>query len=329
MPDSKPPDYRVEDRSILLPFYKRFVVDPALPFIPASVSPNAITHVGHLACLAAAAVLLFEQPTRGWPFMAATILLWAYVFCDNADGAHARRTNQCSALGEFLDHGLDLFNVAYIAYLTSMSFGATPLVWVLISVGLPAAAAAVYWEQAELGVFRLGLLNQIESSIALSAALLTSAVFGTAIFTVPLVLGLGARDLIAIWTLSTVGFGIVHGIYRVARVDVRRLGPAGALVAFNAALVTSYTTGALAAVPVVIVGGLANVAFGLRMLSFRLLRKRPRADMLGVAGALALALAMLLHVDARWALGLTVLGGVAFTLHGALAARTSLRAIRV
>lgn len=329
MPESKPPAYRVEDRSLLLPYYTRWLVEPVLRWIPARVSPNTITHLGHALCLGSAAVLLLTWPTRGWPFVVSTLLVWAYVLCDNADGAHARRTNQCSPLGELLDHGLDLFNVAYLGYVTAMSIGAPPIVWVLASVGLPAAAAVVYWEQAELGVFRLGLLNQIESSVALTAALLTSALFGTSVFARPLVLGLGARDLIAIWVLSTVAFGIVHGVYRVARVAPRRLGPAAVLLAFNVALVASYATGAMTAVAVVILGGLANVAFGVRMLSFRLRRERPRADLVGSAGALALALAMLLGVDARRAVVLAVLGAIAFTLHGALAARTSLRALDV
>ena len=45
---------------------------------------------------------------RGWPYIAAALFLTAYVFCDNADGGHARRTGQTSPYGEFLDHGLDL-----------------------------------------------------------------------------------------------------------------------------------------------------------------------------------------------------------------------------
>jgi phosphatidylglycerophosphate synthase len=329
MPVSRPPEYRVEDRSILLPAYKRYLIEPLIGLIPDRVSPNTITHAGHMVCLASAAVLLVTWPTRGWPFFVTTALVWIYVWCDNADGAHARRTRQTSALGEFLDHGLDLFNVAYIGYVTAIAIGAPPVVWVLTGVGLPAAAATVYWEQAEVGVFRLGLLNQIESSVALTAALLTSGIWGVDVFHVPLVAGLGAGDIVAAWVLSTIGFGILHGIWRVARIAPRRLGPVAALVVFDVALVASFATGALGAVAVVVVGGIANVAFGLRMLSFRLRHERPRADKLGFVGALFLVVAMAVHLDARGALALAVLGGVAFSLHAALAARTSLRALRV
>src|SRR5690348_1168365 len=97
------PAYKVEDRSILLPFYRRFFVDPLLPYLPAKLNPNTITHVGHLLNLLGAVFLLVMWPKRGWPFVAAMITLQLYTWCDNADGAHARRTNQCSPLGEFLD----------------------------------------------------------------------------------------------------------------------------------------------------------------------------------------------------------------------------------
>src|SRR4051794_35498998 len=157
------PEYKVVDRSILLPFYRRFLVDPVLPLLPARLNPNTITHVGHFINLGGTVLLLALWPKRGWPFAAAMVLLQVYMWCDNADGAHARRTNQCSALGEFLDHGLDALNTVYIAYLTAMALGLPPMGWVTIALVIPGAGAVTYWEQTQTGVFRLGLLNQVES----------------------------------------------------------------------------------------------------------------------------------------------------------------------
>ena len=37
--------YKADDRSILLPYYKRFLIEPTLPFIPARLHPNVITHL--------------------------------------------------------------------------------------------------------------------------------------------------------------------------------------------------------------------------------------------------------------------------------------------
>ena len=95
---SAAPVYRADDRSLLLPFYKRWFVEPTLPFIPARVHPNTITHTGHLLCLAAAGLLVATNPRHGWVFFAAMVLLQAYNWCDNADGAcrGARSTGRCT-----------------------------------------------------------------------------------------------------------------------------------------------------------------------------------------------------------------------------------------
>src|SRR6185295_18377168 len=146
------------------------------------LNPNTITHVGHLINFGGTVLLLALWPKRGWPFLTAMLMLQIYMWCDNADGAHARRTNQCSAFGEFLDHGLDQLNTVYIAYLTCMALGVSPIWWVVISIIIPAAGAITYWEQSETGVFRLGMLNQVESLSVLSLALTTSGIFGQAIF---------------------------------------------------------------------------------------------------------------------------------------------------
>src|SRR5262245_27441633 len=164
--------YKVEDRSILLPYYKRVMVNPLLPFIPAKLTPNAITHIGHLLALSAAVLILFLRPKSGWPFFAAAILINIYCWCDNADGAHARRTKQCSPLGEFLDHGLDQLTSCYLAVLTALALGVeSPLGWTAVALLIPGAGAVTYWEQSNTGVLRVGLLNQVESIVVLTTAL--------------------------------------------------------------------------------------------------------------------------------------------------------------
>ncbi len=77
------------------------------------------------------------------PFLAAIVCLQLYTWCDNADGAHARRTGQASSLGELLDHGLDMLNTTYIAYAAAIGINAPPGWWVAIALVVPAACAAV------------------------------------------------------------------------------------------------------------------------------------------------------------------------------------------
>lgn len=334
MPSIKPPEYKADDRSVLLPYYRRFCVDPFLPWIPARLHPNTITHLGHLFMAAGAAIVLILRPTSGWVFGVALLLLWAYVFCDNADGAHARRTKQTSPLGEFLDHGLDLFNCVYIGAASAFSVGADGKTWILMGFVVPAACAAVYWEQAITGVFRVGLVSQIESSVLFSMALIVDVFADTTFFVKPILLGICIRDVVMLWTFTGVAWGILFGIWRVMRAsggepktpfDPKKLLPILSLIALNATLMLSWVVGALDILPLMLIGNFSNVAFGLRMLSFRLRHEKPRVDLLFCAMTVALVFAMVFHLDAGWVLGLTVTACVLFTLEGALAARATLR----
>lgn len=279
--------YKVEDRSILLPFYRRFFVDPTLPFLPRTLHPNTITHAGHLLNLIAATSLIAIWPAGGWPFAVSAILLQIYLWCDNADGAHARRTGQCSTYGEFLDHGLDQLNTVYIGYLTAMALGAPPLWWVIIALIIPGAGVAAYWEQSQTGVFRLGLLNQVESLAVLSGALLTSAVFGTVVWEHALFGGVTMRLAILTWSLTTILFGVVRGMIRVSREDgLSAVLPMLTMIVFAATLASAAAAGAVSTIEGVVLATGLNVAGGTRMLAFRLRATRPRSD-LGLVAATA------------------------------------------
>jgi phosphatidylglycerophosphate synthase len=269
--------YKVDDRSILLPYYRRFIVDPALPLIPASVNPNSITHAGHLLNLAGTVILVGLWPKHGWPFLLAMALLQIYMWCDNADGAHARRTNQCSAFGEFLDHGLDQLNTVYIGYLTAMALDAPPLWWVILALIIPGAGAVTYWEQSETGIFRLGLLNQVESLTVLSGALVMSAIFGRDVWTQWSLFGVTLQTAMLAWSMATILFGMVRAMVRVARVrGGSAVLPVLGLFVFGGALVLASYEGALGTIAGVTLATAANVYAGMRMLANRLHGETPR-----------------------------------------------------
>ena len=284
--------YSVQDRSILLPFYKRFVIEPTVPLIPRRVDPNLITHVGHAANLAAVAALAaFGGPRGGWPFAVAAALLHFYNYCDNADGAHARRTGQCSAMGELLDHGLDLLNVAYIAAMTAMAVGASPLWSVAVMILIPAAAAATYWEQAETGVFELGLLNQVESITILSAALIASAIFGTDVWTRVHLGPVALREIALVVVCAGTAASVARTFTRVVAKRGAAL-PFAPLVLLGAGTFAAAATGALAAPAAIAIATSGLVFFGMRSLSLRVRGKKPlfeRGVFVVATGALALA----------------------------------------
>lgn len=283
MSEASPLVYTVRDRSILLPFYKRLVVEPTLKLIPRKVDPNHITHAGHVINLAGIATLIAAGPALAagatWPLFVAIATLQIYNWCDNADGAHARRTGRSSALGELLDHGLDMLNTTYIAFAAAIAIGAPPLWWTAMAIVVPTACAVTYWEQAETGLFSLGILNQVESVMVLTLILLVTA-FG----------GFGVWERIAVGPVTLrhvlMGFvvvqgtgGILHNMWRVVQRKrasaVLRVLP---LLVFDVAVMGAALIGALAPVAAVIVATSGNVFFGLRSLAQRTAGERPKHE---------------------------------------------------
>jgi phosphatidylglycerophosphate synthase len=291
--------YKVDDRSILLPYYRRYIVDPLLPLIPARIHPNSITHAGHLLNLLGTATLLALWPERGWPFLSAMVMLQLYMWCDNADGAHARRTSQCSPFGEFLDHGLDQLNTVYIAYLTAMSLGVPPIWWVIIAIIIPGAGAVTYWEQSQTGIFRLGLLNQVESLTVLSITLVVAGRRGNSVWASVSFHGFTLQQGFLAWSTSTILFGKARSMWRVARLrGVEAVVPILGLLAFGGAVVIAAALGAVSTIEAVSLGTGLNVYFGMRMLAYRLHGETPRIEALLVAGT-----AILLAIVGWHALG--------------------------
>jgi phosphatidylglycerophosphate synthase len=257
--------------------------------LPARLSPNAITHAGHFLNFVGVAMLVGLWPHRGWPFIASALLIQLWTLCDNIDGAHARRTGQSSPFGEFLDHGLDILNVTYIGLATGVALGVAPGWWVALALLVPGAVAATYWEQAQTGVFRLGLLNQIESTLVLSMVLVASAVLGNDWTSRATFGGISLQIVFLAWTAGQIGVGAVRTMARVGRAYPQALASLFALLAFYAALVGAWRGAAVTTVGAVTIGVGANLFFCMRMMSLRLEGKKPRVEAEMVAAAVVLA----------------------------------------
>jgi len=286
--------YQADDRSILLPYYKRFLVEPTLPLIPASVHPNTITHAGHLVCLAGLLVLAAYNPSKGWLFLASMALLQAYNWCDNADGAHARRTKQSSVLGEFLDHGLDVLNTLYIGLMTIFALGSSPEYAIALAILIPAAPPMTIWEQTETGVYRLGMLNQIESIMVLSFVMAVDAVFGTRVWHDIRLGPLSAYDFFHLWAIVTILFGYGRAMWRVYQAG-RPVGPALAFLCAHGAVAVAGVTHSTSLHVAIAFSVGVNVYFGARMLALRFRGERPRVEPLLVAVALGLGAYGVMH----------------------------------
>jgi len=326
-------EYSVQDRSILLPWYKKRVVDPVVARLPRGLHPNTITHAGHLLNLVGLLAVVVSHPGRGGlVYLVPALTLHLYNLCDNADGAHARRTGQSSPLGELLDHGLDLLNVAYIATLAAFSLGATPLGTVTMVTCITGAAAAVYWEQAETGVFQLGLLNQVEATFLLSFVLVADAIVGPErlgdLHAGPVTL----RGAVTFVASAGPAISMIQSAIRVAKKRGAVL-PFVTIALFGVAVVLAVRTGALGWQEATMIAGMGYVFLGVRNLTLRMRGRKPLLEtgVLVLAGVLlGASFAMLLGVDTRvFARGAAALGalclGVLSLHHARLGVREAMK----
>jgi len=322
--------YTVRDRSLLLPLYKRLVVEPTVRWVPAKIAPNAITHAGHILNVIALILVAVwgSGPLDKLVCVAAIVLTQLYNWCDNADGAHARRTGQCSATGELLDHGLDLLSSVYISGIGAFAIGAPPMWTLVIVLVVVGAAASTFWEQAVSGVFQLGWLNQIESVFALTILLAIRVIAGPEGFAWmigPLPFWL----VLAIAVCANALLTIVQAPFRVWRRG-RPLWTFVPLAAFGASVMIAALGGALAPSAAIAVGIAGYVFLGVRQLTMRIERRPPPSE----PGVLAMTLLLLLVAGAH-AFGLrpSMLLDVAIALtaiafFGAYAARNTRDAYR-
>lgn len=154
--------YTVEDRELLMGFYKKILWNRLVELIPESLAPNTITVIGQIA--AVLATVLAVVATMGHPilYVVSGFLLLTYLTADNIDGAHARRTGQTSSLGEFLDHGLDgvanacvLLTAAVILHMDG--------IWMVLLLALGAMGFIVtFWEQYRTGKLILPEMSATE-----------------------------------------------------------------------------------------------------------------------------------------------------------------------
>jgi phosphatidylglycerophosphate synthase len=168
MAPRQPTETRAVDYGILFRVYERTVFAWAVHLLPIRLRPNVITIVGQ--CCAVLGALAAAAAVAGRPYLypVSALLLIGFLFADNLDGMHARRTGQVSRAGELLDHGLD--GIASISSLLTvgliMRVHGSFLV-VLACLGTLAFVAA-YWEQYRTGLLVCPRIGQSEGFTALA-----------------------------------------------------------------------------------------------------------------------------------------------------------------
>ena len=127
-----------------------WLCQPLLAYIPRSVHPNTISLVTHTICwitaiLAVSSVRL-PQPYKSFALIGAGICMLTSMIGDCLDGMHARNTNQCSKLGEMMDHWLDAIIVPLVVLGATLALEMEP--WAIATVNV--TATMVYHGQLVL-----------------------------------------------------------------------------------------------------------------------------------------------------------------------------------
>lgn len=163
------------------------VCEPLLRHIPTRVHPNTISLVTHGICWATAGLGVFSVYLPPLPRLLALLAAAAGMFLatvgDCLDGMHARRTNQCSKLGEILDHWLDAIVVPLGPLGLSFALELDP--WAIVALNI--TAAMIYHGQLVLyhhtGEFLdPTLANGVEAQMATCLGYVAAAV---ALYLVP------------------------------------------------------------------------------------------------------------------------------------------------
>ena len=239
---------------------------------------------------------------------------------------------KCSAKGELLDHGLDLLNATYVVSMSVAALGAPAPYAAAAVVAVTGAAAIIYWEQAETGVFQLGLLTQIESVFSLTGLLMIRGFFGAQALQRPAIFGISFPVGLLMLVTAVACFGMLRSAARVAK-HGGNLRPFFAQVAFGVAFVGAILSGTLGMVPAILTGSSVFVFLGLRALEQRLSVQSPVTEPSVYFAAVILAACALLKTFAfkgaatttatlDW--GTAALVGGVFAIRAALSAKASL-----
>jgi len=161
--------YRCIDKSILLPYFKKYYVAFFFRYVPPWLTANFITLIS-TAFIFGLLVVELVCPDLSPTAKAAVIAfaLHAYLVGDHLDGMQAKATGTSSPLGEFLDHYLDVYNGAIVFLVLVAFFNPVAPIWFYGLLWLNCLAfAATMMEELERQELYFNYLGTLEGVLLL------------------------------------------------------------------------------------------------------------------------------------------------------------------
>jgi phosphatidylglycerophosphate synthase len=113
----------------------RRLCQPLVEQIPARVHPNTLSLLTHVMVWATAAAAALSpqlgRVERGFALACAGLGVFVTMVGDSLDGMHARRSQQCSKVGEMMDHWLDAIAVPLAMAGLGLALEMTPTIYAL------------------------------------------------------------------------------------------------------------------------------------------------------------------------------------------------------
>ena len=181
-----------------MPYYKKYLLNYLINWIPKSVPANALTMIANIGTLVAFVCMMAIPNPQSGVLVLMGLCIFFYVTLDNLDGAQARRNNTCNALGEFLDHWVDCYNNLMIAVSMGIALKIQPVLLLFAVAASMLGYMATLWEQYRTGWINLGRVGSVEGLFLVLLMYFVAAIGGAKFVGTPVVLGLSAVDLLAV-----------------------------------------------------------------------------------------------------------------------------------
>lgn len=166
-----------EDNSLFTPFFNKHIIYPIASQIPQKITPNSITLSGvFIFCIGMFFMWLGIKVHQYF-----LILSGGFIFCfgiaDGLDGVHARNTDQCSVLGEFLDHFIDLVTYNIIFAGAFIVFHISDYLFLLGMTSSTVNFYSLHAQRYKTGQMNIGPISTYESLSLIAILLLIDAIF--------------------------------------------------------------------------------------------------------------------------------------------------------
>lgn len=167
-----------------LPPTKRITASPFDPLVkalfpklaartPRFVTPNMITISGVVASMVGGTALVLSRWWPGLLLLAAALVLFNWV-ADTLDGVLARQRDQCTRLGDFLDHVFDAVTVTAFILGSAFSGYSHPEIPLVLGMVFLLCFAITYKGEQVTGIYELLALGPTEVRFALIATYLAT-----------------------------------------------------------------------------------------------------------------------------------------------------------